>query len=37
MQWNTTQEGKNAIAATWIQVRIILLCEIRQKEKDKIP
>ena len=37
-QWNTSQSIKNKImpfAATWMQLDIIVLSEVSQKEKDK--
>ena len=35
IQWNTTHKKEGNNAATWMQLEIIILGEIRQKEKDK--
>ena len=38
IQWNITQSKKKKVmsfVATWVQVEIIILSEVIQKEKDK--
>ena len=38
IQWNITQplkRKKNAIAATWMDLEMIILSEVNQTEKDK--
>ena len=35
IQWNTTHKKEGNNAATWMQLEIIILGEISQKEKDK--
>ena len=34
-QWNTTQSKTMPFAATWMQLEILTLSEVSQKEKDK--